>query len=204
MSFDNYKNLSQVLQKFEIIASSDHWLVPDAIEIRAVFIEELEFSLREFAYEESEYAVCETIIFPVLKEIYRHHKEHLTLWSHKSIFYDENLCGIPDYLIARRSPLGKQVFAEPFLAAVEAKKDDFLKGWGQCLAEMVGIQKINKSPKQTVFGIVTNGQFWQFGKLTNQNFTQELSAYTISDLNSLMGALNTIFRICTVEAVTFD
>lgn len=197
MSFESYKNLAEVLQTFEITSHADHWLVPELIEIRSIFQEELEFSLREFVYEESEYAVCETIVFPVLREVYRYHKDHLMLWSHKSIYYDEQLCGIPDYLITRRSPLGKQIFGQPYLVTVEAKKDDFIKGWGQCLAEMIGIQKLNQNPQQTVFGIVTNGQLWQFAKLVDHNFTQELSAYTISDLAPLIGALNRILVLCT-------
>lgn len=80
------------------------------------------------------------------------------MWSHQTIAYDENLCAMPDYLLAKPSPLGKKVFEKPFLVTGEAKKDDFIVGWGQCLAEMVPMQKLNGNAEKTLFGIVSNGQ----------------------------------------------
>ncbi|WP_324632354.1 hypothetical protein [Phormidium sp. CCY1219] len=151
------------------------------------------------AFYESEYAVCETIIFPNLKEVYRNYREKFTLWSHKTIVYDENLCGMPDYLLAKRSPLGKEVFEKPFLVTVKAKKDDFIAGWGQCLAEMVAMQKLNKNAEKTLFGIVSNGQAWQFGKLQENRFSQNRKIYTISELESLLAAVNFIFGECAVQ-----
>ncbi len=46
---------------------------------------------------------------------------------------------------------------EPYLLVVEAKRDDFVGGWAQCLAALVAAQKINKRTNQVLFGIVTNG-----------------------------------------------
>jgi hypothetical protein len=84
--------------------------------------------------------------------------------------------------------------------AVEAKRDDFIKGWGQCLAEMVAIQKMNdQSEQQTIYGIVSNGQLWQFGKLQNNRFTKNFVAYTIYNLEQLLAALNYVFRQCELE-----
>jgi hypothetical protein len=40
---------------------------------------------------------------------------------------------------ATKSELGKKVLESPLLAVVEAKKNDFEQGWGQCLAESVVI-----------------------------------------------------------------
>lgn len=48
--------------------------------------------------------------------------------SHQSIKYDSELFGIPDYIISKRSELGKIIFETPYLAVVEAKKDDFTSG----------------------------------------------------------------------------
>ncbi|MDY7024579.1 MAG: hypothetical protein SWJ54_25065 [Cyanobacteriota bacterium] len=62
------------------------------------------------------------LIFPVLREVYRLHRDRLMLWSHKPIFYSTQLSGIPDYIVAQRSPLGKEVFDRPYLIAVEANK----------------------------------------------------------------------------------
>jgi hypothetical protein len=200
MSFDSYKNVGEVLKEYSIVSSEESFIVETEINIRDAFREDLAFSLREFTFAESEYAICEAIIFPILKEIYRSYREYFSLWSHKSLVYDAMLSGIPDYIVAKKSPLGKEVFEQPFFVAVEAKRDDFIKGWGQCLAEMVAIQKINQQSEfQNIFGIVSNGQFWQFGKLKSNLFTREIKSYTLSDLDMLFAALNYIFIKCRLE-----
>jgi hypothetical protein len=200
MSFDSYRNIGEVLKEYNIISSEGNFIIETPINIREAFKEDLEFSLREFNFEDSEYAICEAVIFPILKEIYRNYREDFTLWSHKSLTYDEKLCGVPDYLIAKKSPLGKEVFEKPFFVAVEAKRDDFNKGWGQCLSEMVAIQKINQQPdKQTIYGIVSNGQFWQFAKLKANLLTREVNYYILSNLDKLLAAINYIFIQCQRE-----
>ncbi len=200
MSFNRYKNIGQVLKEYSIFAQEKDFLQEQPMVIREIFKEELAFSLREFVIGESEYAVCETIIFPVLREVYRSYRDKFTLWSHKTITYNEQLSGQPDYLLAKRSPLGKEVFEQPFFVAVEAKKDDFMQGWGQCLAEMIAIQKINKLPEeQTVFGIVSNGQVWQFGQLTQACFTKNIQVYIIQELDKLFAAINYIFQECELQ-----
>jgi hypothetical protein len=205
MSFDSYKNVAEVLKEYSIISHEENFIVETEINIRDAFREDLEFSLREFTFEESEYAICEAIIFPILKEIYRSYRESFSLWSHKSLIYDAMLSGVPDYIVAKKSSLGKEVFEQPFFVAVEAKRDDFIKGWGQCLAEMVAIQKINQqSESQNIFGIVSNGQFWQFGKLKSNLFAREIKSYTLSNLDTLFAALNYIFIQCRLELELFN
>jgi hypothetical protein len=200
VSFESYKNIGEVLKEYEIISSETNHIIETEIAVRESFREDLEFCLRELTFEESDYAVCETIIFPVLKEIYRLYRDKFTLWSHKSLIYNKKLSGMPDYIIAKRSPLGKEIFEQPFFVAVEAKRDDFIKGWGQCLSEMVAIQKMNdQSEQQTIYGIVSNGQLWQFGKLQNNRFTKNFVAYTIYNLEQLFAALNYVFRQCELE-----
>jgi hypothetical protein len=201
MSFDYYKNISEVMQEFQITAIEAEFIIESKIEVRSVFQEDLEFCLREFSFEESEYGVCEMIIFPILKELYRRYRNQFTLWSHKAIIYDEKLSGTPDYILAQRSTLGKQVFEKPYFLVVEAKKDDFIKGWGQCLAEMVAMQKINNQPSQTLFGVVSNGKIWEFGKLNDNLFTKDTRYYTISDIEKLLSALDYIFYQCEQQQI---
>ena len=91
------------------------------------------------------------------------YSDRFLLWSHQPLIYDEQLSGIPYYLLAKKSPQGKVVFDKPFFVAVEARKDYFTEGWGQCGAEMVAVQKINETEnkttlKKTTFGIVSNGE----------------------------------------------
>ncbi len=41
-----------------------------------------------------------------------------------------------------------------------------------------------------VFGIVANGANWQFGRLTQNIFTKNITFYTIQDLDKLFAAVN--------------
>lgn len=61
---------------------------------------------------------------------------------------------------------------------------------------MVAIQKLNQSLEQDIYGIVSNGQFWQFGKLKGNTYTRETKSYILSDVDKLFAALNYIFMEC--------
>jgi hypothetical protein len=65
---------------------------------------------------------------------------------------------------------------------VGAKKDDFEGGCAQCLLEMYTIQKMNGNPDITVFGIVSNGDNWEFGKLEGNLFTENIHFFNIFNL----------------------
>ena len=57
----------------------------------------------------------------------------------------------------------------------------------------------NKSLEETIdiLGIVTNGEGWQFYKLTSDNQVYETQLYTLKNLPEVLGALNFIFSICS-------
>jgi hypothetical protein len=101
--------------------------------------------------------------------------------------------------VTKRSPLGTIVFDKPYFLVVEAKQDKFEEGWGQCLAEMVAVQRINDELGKTIFGIVSNGKVWQFGKLTLDIFTRNRTFYTIQDLDKLFAAVNYAFQQCQLQ-----
>lgn len=154
----------------------------------------------EGVFDNSEIAICENIIYPVLKEVWKAYRSKFLLWSHQTLIYDDKLCGVPDYILAKRSPLGTVVFDKPYFVLVEAKKEsDFTEGWGQCLAEMLAVQRINNEPEKTIFGIVSNGAVWQFGKLKLDIFTQNKTFYTIQDLERLFAAVNYVFQQCDLQ-----
>ena len=69
--------------------------------------------------------------------------------------FRSDLSGTPDYIIAAKSPLGKTELETPLVVVAEAKKNDFEQGWGQCLAELVAAQRLNRDPLFPVYGIVT-------------------------------------------------
>ena len=151
--------------------------------------------MEETAYNISEAAICEAIIFPVLCEVWKNCKENLFLWSHRSLSKKSKNSGIPDYIIAKRSPLGKGVMDMPMLVMIEAKKDDFDEGWGQCLAQMHLAQQLSNH-EYTIYGIVSNGDMWQFGYLENTTLTQNMDRISISNLQKLCNTLYFIFETC--------
>ena len=196
MSFESFKSIADVLVEYQITAIEQSFIQLLNIEVDPSFRDRLNLYLLEFNFKDSEYAVCEMIIFPILAEVYFAHRQKFILWSHKTLSYDDRLTGIPDYTLAKRSPLGKVVWDKPYFVAVEAKRDDFVKGWGQCLAQMVAMQKLNDNPNQSVYGIVSNGRSWEFGVLTQSQFTQDPGSYPLQNLDHLMAALNFLFQSC--------
>ena len=123
----------------------------------------------------------------------------MTLWSHETLIYDEKLSGQPDYIVTKLSPLGRMIFDKPYFLVVEAKQDKFIEGWGHCLAELVAVQKINNDLEQTVFGIVYNGNFWEFGKLKGDIFTRNIASYNIDYLDRLFAVVNYVFQQCLLQ-----
>jgi hypothetical protein len=200
--FTAYKKMGMVLKQFQISYHEENYVVVTPVTFSDYFQSELNLVRTELVIDNSEYAVCENLIYPLLKEIWKLHKEQLMLWSHEPLNYDEDLSGVPDYLIAPKSPLGKLVLEPPYLMVAEAKKDNFTEGWGQCLAELVAAQKLSGSHlEQTLFGIVSNGEIWEFGKLVGQHFTKNSDSYVIKELDQLGGVLNYLFEQCKLQFI---
>lgn len=193
MSFSN-KTIGAVAKEFQIQCAEDNFIVEATIAIADYFRADFELILQDAAIDNSENAICENLIYPILKEIWKSYRHQFLLWSHQTLIYNEKLSGVPDYVLAKRSPLGKVVFDKPYFLAIEAKQDKFEEGWGQCLAELVAVREINRQPEQTVFGIVSNGKIWQFGKLQSDIFTKNKIFYTIQNLEQLFAAINYIFQ----------
>lgn len=195
-SFSSFKTLEDALTHFNIVSKIDNILFPEKeCVISPYLVEELAFTLKETAYNISEAAICEAIIYPILKEVWKNFTNSLFLWSHRSLSKKSKNSGIPDYIIAKRSPLGKGVMDMPMLVMIEAKKDDFDEGWGQCLAQMHLAQQLSNH-EYTIYGIVSNGDMWQFGYLENTTLTQNMDRISISNLQKLCNTLYFIFETC--------
>ena len=194
MAFRDFKTISEVQEKFKIKYASNDFFHVEAKNPSEHFLQELEFSRQYIDVFASEGSRCEVVIFPLLREVYKDYAEHYGLWVKKSIIYDETLSGTPDYLIATRSELGVTVVGTPLVILVEAKKNDFEQGWGQCLAELVAAQKINDDSDFPVYGVVTDGKLWEFGQLIGDTFIQNRTSFTIDNLPILFGAMNSVFK----------
>ncbi|MEB3182362.1 MAG: hypothetical protein VKL59_25495 [Nostocaceae cyanobacterium] len=196
MPFSTYKTISAVLKEFQITYIEANFIVETEFYISDYFREDLEIVRQDNVVTNSEYAICEYLIVPILKEVWKQYRKNFILWSHQALNCDANLNGFPEYILAQKSPLGKLVFDKPYFVIVEAKQDDFEAGWAQCLAEMIAAQRLNEKPEQDVFGIVSNGGVWQFGKLKANVFTRNQTFYTIQDLDKLFAAINYVFQQC--------
>lgn len=196
MPFSAYKTIDAVVKEYQITYTQSNFILETEFPIPDYFREDLEIVMQDGAVDCSEYAICENLIYPVLKEVWKQYRRKFILWSHKSLTYDQNLSGFPEYILAKKSPLGNVVFDKPYFLLVEAKQDNFENGWAQCLAEMIAAQRLNDNPEQEVFGIVSNGDRWQLGKLKSNLFTRNQTFYTIQELDKLFAALNYVFQQC--------
>jgi len=199
MAFSDYKHISQVQQQFHITYQEERFLAADELAPPAQFLEEFAFNQQHLDIYASEGSRSELIILPLLRESYKPYAHEYELWVQKGMAYDEMLCGTPDYLLATRSELGKTVLALPLVIVAEAKRNDFEEGWGQCLAELVAAQKLNQDRHRPVYGIVTDGRRWEFGRLTESMFAQNKEAYNVEQINRLFGILRELFRLATTE-----
>ena len=199
MSFSNYKEVGQVQAEFNIREKSEVFIIEKSVTPSENFLSEYTFTMEAFDVRSSEAARTETLIFPILREVYKDYHNRFSLWIQKSISAGKKLNGTPDYMVSAKSPLGKRVLTNPLLAVVEAKKNDFDTGWGQCLAELVALQKINNDENIIVYGIVTDGERWKFGKLEKDVFTENQTTFTNEDLPHLFGALHFIFQSFAIK-----
>jgi hypothetical protein len=192
MSFGSFRSIREIATTFQIALRLEPFLDPLPVAVDEWFVSDLSFTRSHVAVRVSEAAIGEFLVAPVLKQVWRPYSDVLTFWSHIPIGTEEPLVGFADYVFCRRSALGL-VLDQPYVIVVEAKKDDFEGGWAQCLAAMLAAQRMNDDPAQKIFGVVSNGNSWQLGKLDQSVFTQELRDFVISDPAELLAALNAVF-----------
>ena len=207
MAFTDYKSIEQVLQKESVTILNDPFLPEDtSIDLPEWFLQDMTFALSIKSSQENEVFYEEFFIVPFLKEIWKHHR-NIKVWSHVYIKYDDDLCGNPDYVVSSlREEHTYEVLSTPLLAAVQAKQQTFLAGWGQCLAAMLACHKINmknlpeSSSLLPVYGIVSTGEIWEFGKLEDHILRKYPAPLSIANPRQLAGALEYIFTECERNA----
>ena len=199
MAFTDFKSADQVQKTYQITYAEEEFLHCEPKTPSESFMQEFEFNNTNFDIFTSEASRCETIIYPLLRDICKHFVAHYALWSHKSISVeaDPRLSGTPDYIIAQRSELGKNVLGFPIVLVVEAKQNNFTLGWGQCLAELVAAQALNEHHEQPVYGIVTDAEVWQFGRLAGKIFTRNQTRAMIDDIPKVFGATYRLMELAT-------
>ncbi|HVS34435.1 MAG TPA: hypothetical protein VMS17_02570 [Gemmataceae bacterium] len=200
MAFGDFKSLREVALTYQIGVAVDAFLEPTPLPGDERFQSELTWVQQNIAVRTSEASICEFLMAPVLKEVWKPYSDVLAFWSHAPLGVDEPLVGVPDYFFSRRSPLG-MVQDQPYVLVVEANKDDFDAGWAQCLAAMLAAQRMNDRPTRLVYGCVSNGPLWEFGRLDQSHLTQEIRQFVLSDVPGLFAAWNYIFAQAKEQAL---
>lgn len=196
MAFSDFKNINMVLEKYPLRIKREQFIPDRASDVPAWFLENLDFVMKKRQVNENEFFACEVLIYPFLQEAWKRHVT-LQLWIKQAIHDTAELSGEPDYLVSYiPNEAIRQMITTPLLAVVEAKQEKFSEGWGQCVAEMIACQHLNHAPQVPVYGIVTSGELWQFGKLREDVFTENAYPVAIENPVKILGALDYIFTEC--------
>lgn len=137
----------------------------------------------------------EWIIAPILAELRKHLKHSISLFSGSTFTVDEEkgLDGQCDYIVSL-SPEQFYITA-PVIIIAEAKKEDIVKGFGQCISAMYAADLFNKNEKNpihSVFGAITTGTIWKFIKLHENRAYIDRDEYYLNDIEFIMGILLSI------------
>ncbi len=100
---------------------------------------------------------------------------------------EKNLRGTLDYLIR----------SEKKLTVIEAKKGDIEKGFTQLAVELIAMEKYEDGQQDILFGAVTTGDLWKFGKLecSEKKITKDINSYRVpADLMELFSILIGILK----------
>ena len=194
MSYSEFTSIIKVKQAFGLTTVEGPRFLPQTtpIDPSATLTDFLANSLPVAVATGSEKARSEMIITPVLLEVRKILQQNISLFSGEdfTVDYESGLNGICDYLISR-SPEMLEIEA-PAVAVVEAKKADLKTGIGQCVAEMVAMQKFNEAkgkPISVIYGGVSNGTQWRFLKLEEKIVSIDLNDYALPPVDEILGML---------------
>lgn len=202
MPFGSFKTLAEAIRALQVTEVREEFVMPLALPVSEYFRAELEVTLTHFDVDCSEWAVCENLLYPVLREVVKVYAKVLGLWSHVPLYNGQELLGVPDYIIGKRSPLSPRVMETPLAMIMEAKRNDFDAGWAQCLAAMDAVQLLNGDPQRIVYGAVSDGFIWRFGKLQGRTFAQHPQPYALARLDELCAALNHVLDLCKQQVLS--
>ena len=148
----------------------------------------------DFALEQgTEKARSEYIIAPMFSELRQKSNKQISIFSGIEFNVDRQnkLTGACDFLISRSHI--QTFLKEPVVVAVEAKRQDFEKGYVQCAAEMIAARLFNEQKGNQVskiYGCVTTGNVWQFLVLDEKNVFIDTTAFDITeDIERIFGLL---------------
>jgi len=204
MAFRDFISTNKVKEYFPDLIINKEKFIPTKLtpfEIKPHFQEQIDFGLLTFKPNEA--FADKFLITPILNNVWLQHRS-LNIWTQTYIKADDMLQGRPDYMVSPVDRKQFEVLSLPIIVLVVAKQENFSSGWGQCLAEMLACQKLNKAKDVKVFGVVSTGQFWEFGVLEQNVFIKDIGSYSIINIQQTINAVNYIFEQAENEIPKLD
>ena len=183
--------------KLETVQTIDLFSEIKPVTPNSQFTEELRKKVPLAVAIGTEKARSELIVANVLFELREHFDRRISLFSgiDFSVDAESGLVGVCDFLISLSS---EQFFVEaPVIALVEAKNADVKLGLGQCVAEMLAAQRFNAEKGNSiscVYGTTTSGTDWLFLKLEKQKLYIDMTIYTITQCDKILGILSSMIE----------
>lgn len=132
------------------------------------------------------------LVGPVLQDLWGRYRGSVSLNADVEVNADPaaGLDGFCDITIG----VGPQrhVASAPSIVLAVSGSNDVTRAFGPCIAGMVGAQRFNQKrgrPVDTSYGCVTTGSLWRFGELTGTTLTLDMTEYTLSQVDRLLGIL---------------
>jgi len=162
----------------------------------------LQTTLKEFAplalSINTEKSRSEWIIAPIMAELRRILDNKISLFSGSTftVDVDADLDGQCDYIIS----LNPEQFyiTAPIVTIVEAKKENIIQGFGQCIATMYAATIFNERENNQlpyVYGVVTTGTTWKFIKLSENKAYIDVDEYYLKEIEQLIGLFLSIIKL---------
>ncbi len=140
----------------------------------------------------SEKSRSESIVAPIITEIYQKNKDAFAYYSGAVVNGDSSreLTGECDFVLS----LGEQDYEldTPLFCLIEAKDHDIEQSIPQCIAQMEGARLYNEKEGKNIgiiHGCVTIGTEWQFLRLENEVCYVDIDRYYLEKLDKILGAL---------------
>jgi len=205
MKLSEFKDNGELLTYFGLKVENTEFIDFNNIqhvELPNLIKENLKFLLANRGDTDMEFYACEALIFPLLTEVWKRHPQ-IKLFSHPQIKYEDTIL-VPDYVVTAKDKTGLNRFMKPLLITVEAKNDDYEKGWSDVYKQLVVAHLINENDQIPIYAIVSIGKGWEFGKLDGQLIYRHPSSLGIDNPDKLLGILDFIFADCVKTIEKFD
>jgi hypothetical protein len=164
----------------------------DPVAVPAWLREMLDRGLRQVLL--SEKARSEFIVVPILLACQEMSGGAVAIYSGQRLDVDakRGLVGECDFIL---SAAPAPALRAPLLTIVEAKRNEVESGVWQCIAQMVGAREFNERSgggPAAIYGCVTNGEAWQFLRLSGSTAEIDRRRYYIDNVGGILAVLRAI------------